>query len=347
MVFQKRLCKEYIRVMPGKHNTFMVASLLLAAFALHTAFAASPVRAESAFTRELKAQNAHHLAKPLALRKAAKPPSLEREWGKKLNRKRWTLSEGPISVEVTLKRGGPPDGLLYVAPLLSLRVKGKPALRVEGAESFPGNPVFLVQIAEMDSSNPYPEVVFSTYTGGAHCCSDTRVLSSSADGKRWAEIKVGDFDGGPLGVSDIDGDGRHEFTIRDNAFLYQFACYACSAAPYQVLALEGGKIKDISISPAFRDSQVQSLKQMIEWVQEDIDANGFLAGYVAQKILLGEGAQAWKFMLKYYDRKSVDGLEACRVKKTNWQCPPGKTVQLSFPEALRRFLQAQGYAIGR
>ena len=83
------------------------------------------MQAESAFIRELKARNAHHLAKSLALRKAAKPPAIEREWENKLTRKHWTLSAGPISVEVTLKRGGPPDGLLYVSALLSLQVKGK------------------------------------------------------------------------------------------------------------------------------------------------------------------------------------------------------------------------------
>lgn len=331
--------------MAGKYNAFMIAGLLLAAFALHAPFAASPVRAESAFIAELKARNAHHLAKPLTVRKATKPPSLVREWEKKLNRKRWTLREGPISVEVTLKRGGPPDALLYVSPLLSLRVNGRRMLRVEGGESFPDNPVFLVQIAEMDLSNPYSEVVFSTYSGGAHCCSDTRVLTSSADGKTWREIRVGDFDGGPLGVSDLDGDGRHEFIMRDNAFLYSFACYACSTAPYRVLRLEGGKIEDVSASPAFRDRQAQSLIRMIARAREGMDANGFLAGYVAQKILLGEGNEAWRFMLKYYDRETDWGLEACTVRKNNWQCPPGKTVKLSFPEALRRFLNGRGYAL--
>ncbi|MFQ5625345.1 MAG: hypothetical protein ACE5FM_01660 [Methyloligellaceae bacterium] len=322
------------------------ASLLVAALVWHGVFAASPVRAQGAFITELKAQNVHHFAKPLALPKANKPPAIEREWEDKLTRKRWTLSKGPVSIEVTLKKGGPPDGALFVSPLLSLKVKGRHVLRVEGSESFPDNPIFLVQIAEMDLNNPYPEVVFSTYSGGAHCCSDTRVLASSGDGKTWREIQVGHFDGGPLGVSDIDGDGRHEFSMRDNAFLYHFACYACSTAPYHVLRLEGGKIMDISAHPALRDRQVQSLKYMIEGAEEGMDANGFLAGYVAQKILLGEGAQAWAFMLKHYDRKSDWGLEACSVKQTGkGECPPGKTVMLSFPQALERFLKETGYEL--
>ena len=134
--------------------------------------------------------------------------------------------------------------------------------------------------------------------------------------------------------------------MRDNAFLYRFACYVCSAAPYHVLRLEGGKIIDISAGPALRDRQVQSLKYMIEGAEEDMDANGFLAGYVAQKILLGEGEEAWALMLKYYDRKSDWGLEACSVNENSkHECPPGKTVMLSFPQALKRFLKETGYEL--
>lgn len=307
--------------------------------------APAPAQGDSAIVSDLKAQNAHHLAKPPALAKATKPPGIERDWEKTLKRKSWTLSSGPIAIEVTLKRGGPPDGSLLVAPLLSLSVEGKRVLSVEGAESFPDNPVFLVQIAEMDPGNPYPEVVFSTFTGGAHCCSDTRVLASSRDGRTWRSIEIGMFDGGPLGVSDLDGDGRYEFSMHDNAFLYTFACYACSTAPFKVLRLEDGKLVDASSAPAFRDRHVNALRRMIEWAGEDMDANGFLAGYVAQKILLGEGAQAWKFMLKYYDRKGGWGLETCSVKQTDLGECPGKEIKLTYPQALEHFLRQAGYEL--
>ena len=74
----------------------------------------------------------------------------------------------------------------------------------------------------------------SFYTGGAHCCSDTSVVTSQ-DGSSWKTIDVGEFDGGPLLATDLDGDGRYEFETRDNAFLYAFACYACSEAPLELL----------------------------------------------------------------------------------------------------------------
>ncbi len=323
---------------------FLAALAILAASVFPGPVAPASAQGESAFVRDLKTQNAPHLAAAPKLAKEIKPPELERDWEEKLDRKSWTLRSGPLTVEITLKQGGPPDALLLVAPLLSLSVEGREVLNAEGAESFPDNPVFRVQIAELDPGNPYPEVIFSTYTGGAHCCSDTRVLTSSKDGKSWSEIEAGSFDGGPLGVSDLDGDGRYEFSIRDNAFLYAFSCYACSTAPLKVLRLEDGKLIDASTDPAFRGHQVASLRRIIEWAGEDMDINGFLPGYVAQKILLGEGAQAWKFMAKYYDRKTDWGLETCSVKRNGeGECPPAKKVKLNFPDALERFLNETGY----
>ncbi len=316
-------------------------------FALMAAlFIPASASAQSAFAKELMARNAHHFAKPLNLRKADKPPTIERDWEERFTRKRWTMSEGPITVEVTLKKGGPPDALNYVKPLLSVRVDGKKVISAEGEESYPDNPIFLVQIAEMDKGNPYAEVVFSVYTGGAHCCSGTHVLTSSKDGRTWRDIDMGMFDGGPLGVSDLDGDGRFEFSTRDNAFLYAFGCYVCSTAPLKFLTIGQGKIVDASTNKAFRDRHVDSLSRILEWAAPDMDMNAFLAGYVAQKIRLGEGAQAWKFMTEYYDRKSDWGLEECSVKRNEkWQCPKGKLVKLSYPDALERLLKRAGYKV--
>lgn len=325
---------------------FQTIALVVAVMCVAVQGTALSQDGDGPFVKELKSQNAHLFANPLKLAKERKPATLKRDYEEKLGRTEWQLSDGPVSVEVTLKKGGPPDGVLYMNPVVSVSVDGKQVIRSEGSESFPDNPVFLVQIAEMDASNPYPEVVFSTYTGGAHCCSDTRVLASSKDGKTWREIPVGPFDGGPLEVSDLDGDGRFELATRDNAFLYTFGCYACSTAPLLILALEEGKLRNVSAKPSFRANQLKSLKHIIEWADEGTDRNGFLAGYVGQKILLGEGAPAWQLMLKYYDRKSDWGLESCSVEPAkDGECPKEKVVKLTYPEALERFLEDNDYKL--
>ncbi len=322
------------------------ALLALAAAVATASISHATQNEDGPFVSELKSQNAHLFAKPRTPAKERTPPTLKRDYEDKLGKTEWTLSDGPVRVDVTLKRGGPPDGVLYMNPIVTVSVDGKETITSEGSESFPDNPVFLVQIAEMDASNPHPEVVFSTYTGGAHCCSDTRVLASSRDGREWREITVGPFDGGPLAARDLDGDGRYELATRDNAFLYTFGCYACSTAPLLVLALDDGTLTNVSAKPAFRANQLESLKHIIEWADEGGDRNGFLAGYVGQKILLGEGAPAWQFMLKYYDRKSDWGLESCAVELTkDGTCPKGKSVKLTYPEALKRFLSENDYKL--
>ena len=207
------------------------------------------------------------------------------------------------------------------------------------------DPPVSVQIAELDPNNPYPEVVVSFFTGGAHCCSLTSVVTSDADGAEWREVDVGEFDGGPMVAVDLDGDKTYEFETRDNAFLYAFGCYACSEAPLQVLALKDGKIADMSDEERFKPAHAAWLKNMITAVPEE-DVNGFLAGYVGEKIRLGEGKQAWDLMLKYYDRNSDWGLEICEQDyDENGDCPV-EPAKVTFPQALEHMLNENGYKIG-
>jgi hypothetical protein len=216
--------------------------------------------------------------------------------------------------------------------------------KLEGDSAGFSDPPVSVQIAELDPNNPYPEVVVSFFTGGAHCCSVTSVVTSNADGSEWKEVDVGEFDGGPMVAVDLDGNGAYEFETRDNAFLYAFACYACSEAPLQVLALQDGAMKDVSADPRFKAAHAAWLKSMIVGVPE-ADVNGFLAGYVGQKIRVGEGKQAWDLMLKYYDRASDWGLELCdQDLDENGECP-GKTTKVTFPQALERMLKENGYMV--
>lgn len=324
----------------------LLAIFLLAALAGHAPLAAARADPGSAFFKELKAQNAHHLKQPVSLPKEKMPLTLEREWEDKITRTSWRLDDGPLSLEVTLTKGGPPDALLAMTPKLSLSVEGEKILDVEGSASFPDNPVFVIQIAEMDPANPYAEVAFSSFTGGAHCCSDTKVLTSSKDGKSWKIIEMDALDGDLLKLRDLDGDGRYEFAFHDNAFLYAFGCYACSAAPLRVLQLSDGELKDHSRQPRFRAHQLNWLQNMLEWAGEGMDMNGYLAGYVAQKILLGEGADAWKLMLKHHDREAEWGLAFCAVKENDkGECPQGKKTTLSYPDALKRFFTKTGYEL--
>lgn len=331
----------------GQYSRFLrLASVLAVLGMIQIEPGAAASNDKDGFVKDVRAQNAHHLKNSPSLPKNRKPQTAARDWEDKITRRAWDLRDGPVHVAIRLKKSGPPDGLLYQAPVVTVSVAGKNVIKAEGAESFPDNPVFVVQIAEMDPGNPHPEVLMSVYTGGAHCCSDTRILTSSRDGRTWKEVEAGLFDGGPLEARDLDGDGRYELAMRDNAFLYAFGCYACSTAPLHVLRLQKGQMINVSANPAFRNWHIDSLRRIIEWADEDANRNGFLAGYVGQKILLGEGAQAWKLMLKHHDTKDDWGLDHCKVKRNDkGECPPGQVEMLKFPDALERFLNEAGYTV--
>ena len=131
-----------------------------------------------------------------------------------------------------------------VIPKVQVKLRDKLVGNLQGTET----PVLsaLVQIAELDLSNPYPEVLLSSFSGGAHCCNEVIVLTSDKTGKTWRKVKLGFFDGDSNGAEDIYKDGHYEYVTYDNRFLYYFSSYAGSFAPTQIWQLNGNKFIDVS-----------------------------------------------------------------------------------------------------
>jgi hypothetical protein len=256
------------------------------------------------------------------------------------------ISQGAVKAALSYREDKGEDGEITRTPVITVFADGKEVAKLAGEGTGSADPPVSVQIAEIDPGNQYPEVVVSFYTGGAHCCSVTSVVTSSPDGSTWQTVDVGAFDGGPMLATDLNGDGRYEFKTRDNAFLYAFACYACSEAPLELLTVENGAAKNVTTDEKFKPAHAAYLKGMIENLPEEVDdANGFLAGYVGEKILLGEGKQAWDLMLAYYDKASDWGLEVCeQALDEEGECPV-QQVKLTFPDALERMLNENGYKV--
>ena len=254
------------------------------------------------------------------------------------------IAQGAVKAALSYSEDKGEDGEITRTPVVTVFADGKEVAKLEGEGTGLADPPVSVQIAEIDPGNQYPEVVVSFYTGGAHCCSVTSVITSSADGSAWQTVKVGEFDGGPMLATDLNGDSRYEFQTRDNAFLYAFACYACSEAPLELLTVENGAAKNVTTDEKFKPAHAAYLKGMISNVPDE-DVNGFLAGYVGEKILLGEGKPAWDLMLGYYDKASDWGLEVCNQPLNEDGACPGEEVKLTFPDALERMLKENGYKV--
>ena len=225
------------------------------------------------------------------------------------------ISQGAVKAALSYSEDKGEDGEITRTPVVTIFADGKEVAKLEEEGTGFADPPVSVQIAEIDPGNQYPEVVVSFYTGGAHCCSDTSVVTSSADGSAWHTVDVGEFDGGPMLATDLNGDGHYIFQTRDNAFLYTFACYACSEAPLEVLTVENGAAKNVTTDEKFKPAHAAYLKGMISNVPDE-DVNGFLAGYVGEKILLGEGKQAWDPCLATTTRLRIGDLRSATNPST-------------------------------
>lgn len=84
------------------------------------------------------------------------------------------------------------------------------------------------------------QLVVEQYTGGAHCCTVYRVYELGAelrtlfDGDEYGVEEIGE----DMKVLDIDGDGRHEFTLNVMAFDYFMTSHAGSVFPVAVFAYD-------------------------------------------------------------------------------------------------------------
>ncbi len=249
-----------------------------------------------------------------------------------------------VGTRVEVKELKDPDGETTFQPVVTVTVDGTVVGQLAGVETSQ-QPSALVQLVQLDHANPYPEVLISSFTFGAHCCSEVKVLTSDASGKTWTEVDLGHFDGGAIEATDPVGDGQYVIHSYDNRFLYQFGCYACSFAPARILQLEGTTVVDVTRHPKYVPVHRKNLAVMAEWFKESerTPANPFLAAYVANKALVGELADGWKTMLELYDAADDWGLKVCEAgTDDNGRCKADE-IKREFPVVLKAFLAETGH----
>lgn len=199
-----------------------------------------------------------------------------------------------------------------------------------------------VRVVEMDATNDTPEVFVGVYSGGAHCCVEVNVVSKTADG--WTSIGFGAFDGDPesLVPSDLDGDGVAELDTHDNRFLYEFASYAGSFAPPQILAIRDGAVADVTADEDFGHVLRNALDNLGDIPDSAEPRNSWLATYAALLLMLGED-DPLDYAIGAHD-PSVDwGMMRCTVPEVDYSCPQGKEENVGFEVALRDFLTQTGH----
>jgi hypothetical protein len=253
-----------------------------------------------------------------------------------------TVTVADVTATVRVERGAtadPDNDKVW----LTVTVAGRKVAEASAPDAGFDVPEAEASIAEIDPTNGRPEVYFMAYTGGAHCCSE--VIVAEEHGDKWVTVPIGEFDGDGGFLQDRDGDGLAEIAGVDNRFLYAFGCYACSAPPQMIFTVRDGMALDVSADPRYREVQREWVQQLEDLVDppDRWKSQGFIAGWVAARIRVGEGAAAWSEFLARWDARHDPGEETCLTGADVDNCPRNQKKVLKFPERLKIFLDRNGY----
>lgn len=248
-----------------------------------------------------------------------------------------TISSGPVQVVITEYRPanyetGNEGTLAY-----EIYVDGnrKTQINYDSAN-------FMVGTIELKHLDPdgVPEVIFDRFTGGAHCCSIYTIHSWQGD--RLYRTVTQPLDASAAGpFKDLNGDGYSEWLSADPRFLYAFSSYASSWPPTITLSFREGSL--IDTSQQFQEEMRSTAYGMYISTRQStpknpmLGVNGILAGYVAQKILMGEYQSGWEYMLAHFDPGDDWGLSERNSAGATLITFP------DYPTALAHFLTDLGY----
>jgi serine protease Do len=253
------------------------------------------------------------------------------------------LSSGDLTVELKLQKVGEDQSSTVVTGT----EKGGASFNFEvGKDGEFANEPAEAAFIKLDPRSTSPQLVFTRYSGGAHCCTNTWIAVKPEGALGWSLIDAGKLDGGGYFFEDVDGDGGLELLSVDNRFLYAFDSYAGSYAPLKISKLRGGRIEDVSEEPAMRSRLLQDVASMEFNAKLDTSnwkANGFLAGWLASKIRLGQGNDAWQTVVENYDKSSEFAPQECTTGQSIEDCPPENLKAIPFLKGLAKFLQNAGY----
>ncbi|MBX3520730.1 MAG: trypsin-like peptidase domain-containing protein [Xanthobacteraceae bacterium] len=243
-------------------------------------------------------------------------------------------------------------GAAQVAVELLVLVDGNEVIRTIGTkENYTPEPTATAEIIRLDKTSKFPQIVFTTFTGGAHCCYENKILTSNARGE-WTVVDGITSDFG-YRFEDINSDGNFELISADESFLYKFSPYVDSHPPVRIQSLTGNKLEVVTTLPAFRgflrrdvfarEFNARTLLRFGGTETSLWNSNGFLAGWVAAKALIGELNDAWARMLVTYDRVWDYKYLGCPPKEVSTNCPASEIRKTSFLRALVDHLKANGY----
>ena len=203
-----------------------------------------------------------------------------------------------------------------------------------------------IALLKLDPNADVPQLLFTRFSGGAHCCTKTWIVNKPNQSPAWSLIEAETLDGDGYWFEDVDGDGAQELLKADNRFFYSFDSYAGSFAPVIISKLQGGAVVEVTESPAMRPRLKQDLAglEYAAKVSPELwKQNGFLVAWVASKIRLGEGDTAWPKVVENIDLKSDFGPQQCSSGESLDKCPTDNLKPVPILKGLAGFLNENNY----
>ena len=222
-----------------------------------------------------------------------------------------------------------------------LKIKRAGLIKLSGSliETGTGEPVAAaptgLTVIDLDGDGEV-EVVVDLYSGGAHCCTLSRIYRFSAASGEYLSVEH-EWGNYAYELVDLDGDGFPEFKSADNRFAYAFTAYVFSIPPLQIWRYPAGVMTEAT------DESRKLIRQDARWwwrvyvrerhqpARTGDDLRGMLAAWQANKVRLGEAADGWSKLRKARKRGELRGPGP-------W--PAGRR----YLKELRVFLANAGYA---
>jgi hypothetical protein len=176
------------------------------------------------------------------------------------------------------------------------------------------------------------EVLFTAYTGGAHCCIVGQVFSLSEDQTGYTAVDHNFGDSG-FRLRDLGKDGTLESVSNDWRFDYAFTAYAFQGKPIQIFRFEGGEFVDVTgsfLGLVRRDARVYFRRYKKIRARRDGTALGQISAWAADRYRLGKRDATLRFLHREARRGYLRG--------------PGKVKGRRFVSELDGFLLRLGYS---
>ncbi len=188
-------------------------------------------------------------------------------------------------------------------------------------------------IRDLDGGEP--EVVYSSYWGGAHCCFIAQVYRFDTSRGRY-RARSRNFGDPGYTFRDIERDGHVEWMSADDRFAYAFSSYAASGLPLRIWHFRHGRFFDVTNRYPGRIRHDARRFWRSFWRhrhRRDGEQRGAIAAWAADEYRLGRRRHALRVLRREARHGHLEGY--------TWT--GRRTHGRRFVRRLDRFLRKRGY----